>query len=48
MLTVAENVETAQDAQILTDMGVDLLQGYYFAAPTTRPPWLQDAKIRQG
>ncbi|WP_299563583.1 EAL domain-containing protein [uncultured Sulfitobacter sp.] len=48
MLTVAENVETAQDAQMLTDMGVDLLQGYYFAAPTTRPPWLQDAKIRQG
>lgn len=42
MLTVAEFVETAEDAAILTEMGVDCLQGYYFSAPTTRPLWLQN------
>jgi EAL domain-containing protein (putative c-di-GMP-specific phosphodiesterase class I) len=40
MLTVAENVENAADAEVLTQMGVDCLQGYYFSAPTTVPPWL--------
>ncbi len=46
MLTVAESVETAQDAEVLTQMGVDFLQGYFFAAPTTRPAWLRDTKMR--
>ncbi len=41
MMTVAESVETAADAAVLAEMGVDCLQGYYFAAPTTRPGWLQ-------
>lgn len=40
MMTVAETVETAEDAAVLSEMGVDCLQGYYFAAPTTRPAWL--------
>ena len=45
MMTVAESVENAEDAAVLTQMGVDCLQGYYFAAPTTRPAWMQqDAK----
>ncbi|MDF1727875.1 MAG: EAL domain-containing protein [Sulfitobacter sp.] len=41
MLTVAERVETEADAACLTDMGVDCLQGYYFAAPTVQPDWLR-------
>ena len=39
MFTVAEAVENAQDAQYLTDLGIDCLQGYYFGAPTIQPPW---------
>ncbi|MGC1494830.1 MAG: EAL domain-containing protein [Sulfitobacter sp.] len=46
MLTVAEFVETAEDADILTEMGVDCLQGYYFGAPTTRPSWMQGMHAR--
>jgi EAL domain-containing protein (putative c-di-GMP-specific phosphodiesterase class I) len=39
MFTVAEAVETAEDAAFLTEMGVDCMQGYYFGAPTILPPW---------
>lgn len=39
MFAVAESVETAQEAEILTRMGVDCMQGYYFGAPTVTPPW---------
>ncbi|WP_323032879.1 EAL domain-containing protein [Paracoccus sp. (in: a-proteobacteria)] len=39
MFTVAELVETAEDAAFLIDMGIDCLQGYYFGAPTIVPPW---------
>lgn len=39
MFTVAENVESARDAQVLTAMGVDCLQGYHFGAPSLKPPW---------
>ena len=39
MFTVAESVETAEDARILVDMGLDCLQGYYFGAPSTQEPW---------
>ena len=46
MLTVAESVETAEDAAVLSQMGVDCLQGYYFAAPTTRPAWMHSAAKR--
>ena len=34
MFTVAEMVEKQEDAQMLTQMGVDCLQGYLFGAPT--------------
>lgn len=37
MLTVAENVEYAEDAVWLTQNGVDCLQGYYFGAPSLTP-----------
>lgn len=39
MFTVAEQVETADDASFLIDLGIDCLQGYYFGAPTIAPPW---------
>ncbi|HRO15294.1 MAG TPA: EAL domain-containing protein [Paracoccus sp. (in: a-proteobacteria)] len=39
MFTVAEQVETAEDAAFLIDMGIDCLQGFYFGAPTIVPPW---------
>jgi EAL domain-containing protein (putative c-di-GMP-specific phosphodiesterase class I) len=48
MLTVAERVETAEDAECLTQMGVDCLQGYYFAAPTVQPEWLRKTHIKTG
>ena len=41
MLTVAESVERAEDAALLTEMGVDCLQGFYFGAPTVQPDWLR-------
>lgn len=34
MLVVSESVETAAEAQWLTSIGVDCLQGYYYGAPT--------------
>ena len=42
MFTVAEQVESAADAQWLIDAGVDCLQGYLYGAPTVTPPWRQD------
>ncbi len=39
MFTVAESVETAPDAQFLASIGIDCMQGYYYGAPTTVPPW---------
>lgn len=47
MFTVAESVETAQDVAFLTAAGVDCLQGYHFAAPTTAPAWLERAAARR-
>ncbi|MEP1200422.1 EAL domain-containing protein [Tateyamaria sp.] len=40
MLVVAEGVERGEDVECLLEMGVDCLQGYYFAAPQLRPDWL--------
>ncbi|MDO5705000.1 MAG: EAL domain-containing protein [Paracoccus sp. (in: a-proteobacteria)] len=39
MFTIAESVETADDAAFLIEMGIDCMQGYYFGAPTIAPPW---------
>lgn len=41
MLTVAEFVENEEDAQTLTRLGVDCLQGYHYAVATTRPDWMK-------
>lgn len=39
MFTVAEAVETAEDAAWLASIGIDCMQGYYYGAPTIMPPW---------
>lgn len=39
MATVAEAVETPQEAACLQAMGVDCMQGFLFGAPSVRPPW---------
>lgn len=39
MFTVAESVENARDAEFLTSLGVDCMQGYHFGAPSIQPPW---------
>lgn len=39
MVTVAESVETVEEAEFLRSMGIDCLQGYLFGAPSTRPVW---------
>ena len=38
---VAEGVETEAEAQVLTDLGCDLLQGYHFARPGLPFPKVQ-------
>ncbi|MFK7836417.1 MAG: EAL domain-containing protein [Sulfitobacter sp.] len=48
MLTVAQSIETAEDAAILTQMGVDCMQGYHFCAPTVQPTWLKQSNSRGG
>ncbi len=40
LTTVAESVETAQEATILRREGVRFLQGYHFGRPTIERPWL--------
>ncbi|QUJ75556.1 EAL domain-containing protein [Sulfitobacter albidus] len=46
MLTVAECIENPDDAACVAEIGVDCLQGYYFAAPTTRPDWMRETQMR--
>ena len=46
ILTVAQGVEAAADATMITEMGVDCLQGYFFSAPTVQPAWLRPAKAK--
>lgn len=44
MLTIAEGVETAADADCLSELGIDCMQGYFFGAPTLSPPWNEGTK----
>ena len=39
LVTVAECVETLEDAEVLEREGVDQLQGYYFGRPEVDPSW---------
>lgn len=43
LATVAECVEDAPVADLLTDCGVDYLQGYHFGRPTLSRPWRSPA-----
>ncbi len=48
---VAQNVENGDDARILTGLGVNGMQGFYFGAPTLEPFWMQEGmscQIGQG
>lgn len=47
MFTVAESVETAEEAAFLISMGIDCLQGFYFGAPTIAPPWITPPPAQQ-
>ncbi|MEM6761101.1 MAG: EAL domain-containing protein [Pseudomonadota bacterium] len=40
MLVVAEGVERAEDVDVLAELGVDCMQGFYFDAPKVRPNWM--------
>lgn len=48
MFTVAENVETQQDAIWLSQSGVDCQQGYFHGAPTVSPHWEQQQQRAAG
>jgi len=39
--TVAEWVDSEDDAKLLTQFGVNYFQGFHFGAPETTPQWLQ-------
>jgi EAL domain-containing protein (putative c-di-GMP-specific phosphodiesterase class I) len=45
MLTVAERVETAEDAAASAALGVNCLQGYLFGAPTLSPEWQASGRL---
>jgi EAL domain-containing protein (putative c-di-GMP-specific phosphodiesterase class I) len=43
--TVAECVETGEDAGFLAGEGVHYLQGYYFGRPSLERPWAQAGNV---
>ena len=43
MFTVAQSVETAAEAQVLQQLGVDCMQGYLFGAATLKPAFDRNA-----
>ena len=42
--TVAEFVETGEVTKVLMEMGVDLMQGYYFGKPANHRTWLNEGE----
>jgi len=44
LVTVAECVETAEEAAMLRHEGVNFLQGYYYGVPTLEKPWIVPAR----
>lgn len=42
MFSVAELVETRQEAEFLVRAGIDCLQGYYYGKPEVAPKWLEE------
>lgn len=47
MFTVAEMVETAEDAEFLIAAGLDCLQGFHFGVPRLRPDWATESGQRR-
>lgn len=45
MFTVAEMVETEEEADFLTNAGVDCLQGYLISPPLLVPPWEEKTAV---
>ena len=39
MFTVAEGIERPQEAEYISKIGVDCLQGYLFGVPSPTKPW---------
>lgn len=48
MFTVADGVETPEEAAFLDRIGVECQQGFLYAAPTVRPPWASGGKAVAG
>lgn len=48
MFTVAESVETPEEAACLRKMGIDCQQGYLYGAPTVKPPWFKAEMAKAG
>ena len=46
MVCVAEAVETADEAAWLAALGVEMMQGYAFGAPSVRPVWAEQDERR--
>ena len=46
MFTVAEGVESPEEAACLQALGVDCQQGYLYGAPTVKPPWQEAERQR--
>ena len=46
MMTVAEMVETAAEAECLRRLGLDCLQGYAFGMPSMKPAFMQAQRLR--
>ncbi|MFN3971977.1 MAG: EAL domain-containing protein [Gemmobacter sp.] len=46
MVTVAESVETPEDAAWLQMAGIGAMQGYLFGSPTVRPAWMEEPARR--
>ncbi len=44
--TVAEFVENGEITKILMEMGVDLMQGYYFGKPANHRAWLNEGEYK--
>lgn len=47
MFTVAEFVQSPEEADFLIDAGIDCLQGYYYGVPTIHPAWTLRSQSRK-
>ncbi len=48
MFTVAEGVETPEEAKCLQALGVDCQQGFLYGAPTVKPAWARSEMAKTG